>query len=127
MSRFITYLVTLLVAGLLAMISPEANAQSVNNEQRFEINASTKKLSVYPTPASSFVNISVPMGLREQVDKIQIIDISGRVVMEQKILNKNISEVSFYNLSTLVDGVYIIVARDREGRMIQSSKMILDK
>ncbi len=127
MSRFITYLVTLLVASLLALISPEASAQSVNNEQRFEINANTKKLSVYPTPASSFVNISVPMGLREQVDKIQIIDISGRVVMEQKILNKNISEVSFYNLSTLVDGVYIIVARDREGRMIQSAKMILDK
>lgn len=127
MSRFITYLVTLLVAGLLALISPSASAQSVNNEQRFEINTNTKKLSVYPTPASSFVNVSVPMGLREQVDKIQILDISGRIVMEQKILNKNISEVSFYNLSTLVDGVYIIVARDREGRMIQSSKMILDK
>lgn len=127
MSRIFTYLVALMITGLLSLVVSNANAQNYNNEQRFEINTAMKKMTVYPTPANNFVTVAIPVGLREDLDRIQILDISGRMVTEQRILNKSIESVTFNNLSSLANGVYIIAARDREGRMIQSSKMIINK
>lgn len=112
--------------GVAVFTNTVAVAQSFN-EQRFEIGTGMGKLTVYPTPASHTVNISIPVALREQTDRIQIMDITGKVVLEQKLWNKNVESVSFNNLSNLANGVYIVAARDQEGKLVQSSKLIINK
>lgn len=124
MRRLFTYII--LLSALAAFSANESYAQSFH-EQRFEIGNNAGKMSVYPTPASHFVNVAIPIGMRETVERIQIMDITGKVILEQKIWNKNVESVSFNNLSALANGIYIIAARDQEGKLLQSSKMVINK
>lgn len=126
MNRIYTFLASIVILALATFASTEVNAQS-NNEIRFEMNSGIKKMSVYPTPATNFVNISLPLSLRENIDRIQVIDIAGRIVLEEKIVNKSNTTITLNNLSNLSNGTYIITAKDSEGRMLQSSKMIISK
>lgn len=127
MRRIFTFYLSMFMFIMALLVDNQLFAQN-NNELRFEINnATNKKMSVYPTPASSFVNISIPLSLKESIDKIQILDIVGRVVLEEKIVNKSNAIITVYNLSNLANGTYIIAAKDSDGRLLQSSKLIINK
>lgn len=124
MRRLFTYI--FLLSAIAVFTASDAMAQSFH-EQRFEIGTNTGKMTVYPTPATHFINVNIPVGMRETVERIQIMDITGKVILEQKIWNKNVESVSFNNLNSLANGIYIIAARDQEGKLMQSSKMIINK
>lgn len=64
---------------------------------------SLEKSLVYPNPVRDYLTVS------DQVDKdavVRISDLSGRVVLEQKIINKSI------NLQSLQKGIYIVRIND---------------
>src|SRR5690606_39242840 len=96
-------------------------------EQSYEFKVNVKKMSVYPTPSTNYVTISLPSGLRENTAKLEVIDITGRKVLEQKKYDPSTSEITFNNISDLPAGVYIISDVDQEGRILQSSRMIVSK
>jgi len=125
MVKFFTYVVALILAFI--GLAPAQTAFSSEFEQSYEFKVNVKKMSVYPTPSTNYVTISLPNGLRENTAKLEVMDITGRKVLEQKKYDPSTSEITFNNISDLPAGVYIISAVDQEGRILQSSRMIVSK
>ena len=125
MVKFFTYVVALILAFI--GLAPAQTAFSSEFEQSYEFKVNVKKMSVYPTPSTNYVTISLPSGLRENTAKLEVMDITGRKVLEQKKYDPSTSEITFNNISDLPAGVYIISAVDQEGRILQSSRMIVSK
>lgn len=125
MTKIFTYIIMLLLSFLGFSMNQTLFAQQT--EQGFELKINNKKMSVYPTPSSNYVTISLPPGLREQTAKVEIMDISGRKVLEQKKYDKYTSEITFNNISELPAGVYVVSALDSEGRLLQSTRLIVNK
>jgi hypothetical protein len=63
-------------------------------------NFSAKSIKMYPNPASSIVNIEIPAAYI--IGNIQIVDLSGREVLNQREIAGQI------NISNLSNGVYLI-------------------
>ena len=71
-----------------------------------ELNASEgKQLSVYPVPASDYINLTLP---DETFREIIIVDITGRVVLQQSVT----SSTAVINVESLAKGVYIVIAKN---------------
>lgn len=66
--------------------------------------------SIYPNPAKSTINLNSKNGV--QINKVQILDINGRVVNE--INPSNVSEIQI-NISELNAGVYFVKAQSENG------------
>jgi hypothetical protein len=76
----------------------------------------TNAFSVYPNPATNFVNVS---SYDYTVNKVDILDMNGRIV---KSVSDNSNEVQI-NLSDLAQGVYMMTITSNEG--ISSTKKIV--
>lgn len=126
MKRLFTLFIPLLMFVFSFGMNNETYAQQAN-EQKFSLSNGNMKLSVYPLPANSYVNIYVSPSLRLVTEKLEIINISGRKVLEQRLLDPNTNEYSFNNLTPLPAGIYFVAARDKEGKMIQSAKLVINK
>lgn len=125
MAKTFTYIIAFLLT--LVGLVPAQTSNGHTFEQSYELKVNSKKMVVYPTPATNYVTISLPTGLKEYTAKVEIMDISGRRVMEQKKFDRSTSEMTFNNISELPAGVYIISAVDQDGRVLQSSRMIINK
>lgn len=125
MAKTFTYIIAFLLT--LVGLVPAQTSNGHTFEQSYELKVNSKKMVVYPTPATNYVTISLPTGLKEYTAKVEIMDISGRRVMEQKKYDRSTSEMTFNNISELPAGVYIISAVDQDGRVLQSSRMIINK
>lgn len=102
-------------------------AQEVNSSDNKEIfGQQDKTLTVYPMPATSTAYIRIAAGLRNEIDRLEIVNIVGRKVSEQKIVDKATTEVVFNNLNTVPKGLYMVVARDKFGKVLQSAKLLLN-
>ena len=86
-----------------------------------------KTITVYPVPAHNVAHIRLSPSLKDEVDKIEIINLIGRKIAEQKIIDKSATEITFANLSTMPNGIYMVITRDQYGKIVQSAKMIIDK
>lgn len=104
--------------------SYESTAQQ---EQSKIMNNEYSRLTLYPIPADNKVTIKLNANLREQVGQLQIVNVIGRIVKEQTIINKNTSEVTFNDLSDLPQGIYMIIARDNYGKILQSTRLIISR
>lgn len=64
-----------------------------------------QQLLIYPNPTTDYIY------LPENIIEITIINMSGRIISERKIRDKKL------NLSNLDQGIYVIVAKDKESKI----------
>ncbi len=110
----------------LCMMSYNASAQEARNNDRSVFVSQDNSLTVYPMPATTTAYIRIAAGLRNDVDQIEIVNVVGRKVTAQKIVDKGTTEVVFNNLGNLPKGIYVVVARDQYGKILQSAKLLLN-
>ena len=70
----------------------------------------SSKFSVYPNPASNFLNITSGDAL--QLNSVKITDINGRVVLENTLGSTDSAQINIANLAT---GVYVVSINSNEG------------
>jgi hypothetical protein len=115
-------------ASLFFAAGSNAAAQQNNNtnENREIFSQQDLSLSVYPVPAKTSVYVRLSQGLKSQVDRMEMVNVIGRKVMEQTIADKNTTEIVFNNLNSLPKGLYMVIARDKYGKILQSAKMVIN-
>ncbi len=86
-----------------------------------------KTITLYPIPANTTINIRLSPALRNEVDKLEIVNLIGRKLTEQMIFDRTSTEISFNNLAEIPQGIYMVVARDKYGKIIQSAKLIINR
>ncbi len=68
------------------------------------------KIAIYPNPAYDVINISVPEGFNAEAE--EVFDLLGKRVMS---LGREYEDI---DISYLKSGLYIVVAKDKSGRML---------
>jgi hypothetical protein len=86
-----------------------------------------KSITVYPIPANNKVTIRLSASLRADVDNVGIYTLIGSKVSEQTIIDNNTTEITFNDLSNFAPGIYMVFARDKSGKIIQSAKMVINR
>lgn len=114
----------LMFAGI-ALGNP--GAAFAQNGERNILSNQDRTLVVYPTPANTTATIRLSPALRNEVSKIEIVNLIGRKIDEQSVFDKNTSEFTFNNLGSAASGIYMVVARDKFGKIVQSAKMIISR
>ena len=118
----LSFLLTLI--AFTGLTSTEVSAQS---SEKTIITNQDKTITVYPIPANNVVNIRLSSSLRNEIDKVEIINLIGRKLTEQPIIDKGTTDITFNNLSDMPEGIYMVVARDKSGKIIQSAKMVINR
>lgn len=99
--------------------------QNSDNGKRIITN-SEKVITIYPIPARTVAYVRISPALQADIEKIEIVNLIGKKITEQTVIDKNISEYIFNNLNEYPKGIYIIITRDKYGKIVQSAKMIID-
>ncbi len=115
----------LLILAGVALVHPDA-AFAQNGEKNV-ISNQERTIVVYPTPANTVATVRLSSSLRNEVSKIEIVNLIGRKIDEQSVFDKNTTEFTFNNLGSAAAGIYMVVARDKVGKIIQSAKMIISR
>lgn len=113
----------------IAFVSRQAMAQQKtdNQEKLSSITNQQKILTVYPLPVSSTVHIRLSPSLRLEVQSLEIVSLVGRKLADQRVLDPNTTDVSFSNLEDYPAGIYMVIARDKYGKIVKSAKMIISR
>ncbi len=82
----------------------EENIDNVDNITKPE-DVLSDLINVYPNPTKDFVNISFDTNLLDNVNKITITSMQGRIIMEK---SSQIQKIETMNLSSLEKGVYVV-------------------
>jgi hypothetical protein len=122
----IVYKLNLLLT-LTLLLSFSMTGSSFAQQEHTVITNSDNYITIYPTPANTRVNIRLSTGLRSDVEKVEIVNLIGRKLKEQVLIDKNTTEVSFTDISDLAQGIYMVIARDKFGKIIQSAKMVVNR
>lgn len=77
-------------------------------------------IRVYPNPTSNFINIELNNIIYSDI-KLEIYDITGRIVILQKFVYRNKYELDISKLST---GIYLLNISTDDGENIKSEKII---
>jgi len=86
-----------------------------------ELNSNT--VGIYPNPVSDLVAIQVKNLVNQNV-KVELIDVSGKIVNETTILQG--SSIGYIDTSILYQGVYFLKVYNQEG-LSYSSKLVITK
>lgn len=116
--------IPLIALVLLTLPAVPATAQE---QEKITFTNEEKTLTIYPMPVINVAHIKLSPALRTDVSSLEIINLIGRKITEQTIIGKNTTDISFTNLNELPEGIYMVIARDKYGKIIQSAKMILNK
>jgi len=111
---------------LLAGLSPSSVSAQQSGEKTLITNQD-RTLTIYPIPANNRVNVRISASLRADVDKVEIVSLIGRKMTEQTIIDSNTTEIAFNDLGDLAQGIYMVIARDKSGKIIQSAKMVINR
>jgi hypothetical protein len=98
-----------------------------NGPEKINISNQDRSITVYPVPVKSTAHIRLSAGLRQEVDKLEIINLIGRKITEQTLIDKSTTDISFSNLDDYPQGIYMVIARDKFGKIVQSAKLIINK
>ena len=115
---------------LSMILLAELSSVSVSAQQGGEktlITNQDRTLTVYPIPANNRVNVRLSSALRQEVDKVEIVNLIGRKLTEQVIIDNNTTEITFNDLGDFAEGIYMVIARDKSGKIIQSSKLVINR
>lgn len=100
--------------------------QNKNNEEKMVITNQEKVLTLFPMPVTNTVHVHLSLELRAEVDKLEIYNVIGRKLQEQRIISSQTSDVSFTGFRSYPTGIYMVVARDKYGKIVKSAKMIVN-
>ncbi len=64
-----------------------------------------EKITLYPNPATDVIRIKIPDQFQEEMNEIRIMDISGRLVMQEKSADLNSKGI---DIKALAPGMYIV-------------------
>lgn len=115
-----------LVLSMSGLLMPANAQEQQKNNENISITNQNKTLTVYPVPVSTSVHIRISQALRPDVDKLEIINLIGRKITEQTLIDATTTDVSFSNLGQYPAGIYMVVARDKYGKIVKSAKMIIN-
>ena len=89
--------------GNYGMNTPAFFALDNFNDQSVSVNelAQENSFSIYPNPAKNFININ----LSNTIESLQIIDVTGKVILSENNLKTGTHQINTSNLST---GVYFV-------------------
>lgn len=85
-----------------------------------ETNNEKYDISVYPNPANSFINFN---SNNENIAKIVVFDITGRVIATETILN----EKAKMDVTSLNTGIYLYSAFNKNNQQIKTGKFVVNK
>lgn len=114
----------MLVSGIMV---GTASAQDKLSTENMTITNQEKSLTVYPVPVKTTVHVRISPALRPDIDKLEIISLIGRKITEQSIIDPNTTDVVFSNLNQYPSGIYMIIARNKFGKIVKSAKMVIDR
>lgn len=119
----------LLLYILLSCSSSLVYFNAIGQQQDNKTTYSNESLNLvtYPNPVSNRLTVKFSNNLKQQVHKLEIVNIIGKRLREQQILDKNTSEINFNDLEDLPQGIYLIIAKDEYGKIIQSNKFLINK
>lgn len=119
----------LLLYILLTCSSSLVYFNAIGQQQDNKTTYSNESLNLvtYPNPVSNRLTVKFSNNLKQQVHKLEIVNIIGKRLREQQILDKNTSEINFNDLEDLPQGIYLIIAKDEYGKIIQSNKFLINK
>lgn len=127
MKKFFTYIyIVVALFAFVCVYKGEVRAQSQSNEN-FSVNTAQYTMMVFPTPADTRAYVRLSPALKSKVDKVEIINLIGRKIKEQKIITKSTTEISFNDIGELPQGIYMVVARDEYGQILQSAKLVISR
>lgn len=116
----------LLTMGAFIGLASSNNA-SAQDVERPIISNQDRTITIFPIPANNVVNIRLSPALKNDVEKVEIINLIGRKLTEQTILDRNSLNITFNNLGEMAQGIYMVVARDKYGKIVQSAKMVINR
>jgi len=115
------------IISLLSFTGLASSEVSAQTTEKTIITSQDRTITVFPIPANNVVNVRLSATLRNEVDKVEIINLIGRKVTEQMIIDRNTTDITFNNLGDMPQGIYMVVARDKAGKIIQSAKMVINR
>jgi hypothetical protein len=123
----IIYKLSLLVSMILIAALSSVRVSAQQGGEKTIISNQDRTLAVYPIPANNRVNVRLSSALRQEVDKVEIVNLIGRKLTEQVIIDNNTTEITFNDLGDFAEGIYMVIARDKSGKIIQSSKLVINR
>lgn len=125
MKYFFTYS-SIIFTFLLGCFMLPSNALTAQENKTFITNESLK-ITTYPNPTDSKLYIKLSSSLKGQVDKVEIVNVIGKKLKEQQIIDKNTTDIMFNNLGDLPPGIHMVILRDEYGKILQSSKFMINR
>lgn len=112
---------------LVSFVGLSTTKVAAQGNEKTLITNQDRNITVYPLPASTSVSIRLSASLKNEVDKVEIVNLIGRKLTEQTIIDKSTTDITFNNLGEMPQGIYMVVARDKGGKIIQSAKMVINR
>lgn len=119
------HIIHIIISALLLGVSYSSHAQQQDN--RGILSNESINLYTYPNPVGNKLNVKISNNLRQQIYKVEIVNVVGKKLREQQLLDRNTTEVSFNDLDDVPQGVYLVIARDEYGKILQSNKFLISK
>jgi hypothetical protein len=79
-----------------------------------EINNLNHEISIYPVPFTDYINIKLTNN--EEIDVVEIIDVTGRLIIQKSITPGNIGICKINGLDELQSGIYLISIKQENGK-----------
>lgn len=103
-------------------IAQDVKAQST--EQQRTLSISDRKMTAYPIPANNTVYLKISQSLRNEAKTVELMNVIGKTVAIQNVANDG-NDIVFGGLSQLPEGIYIGVTKNAEGKIIQTTKLLI--
>lgn len=116
------YKIFLLALLPLGFMVQDVKAQSV--EQQRNMSIGDKKMIAYPIPANSAVYFKVSASLKNEAKTVELVNVIGKTVAIQNV-NQDGNDIVFGGLNQLPEGIYIGVMKNADGKIIQTTKLMI--
>lgn len=122
MKSLYTLLLTICV-GVTAFMNTDVFAQN-QDQKRFSNQFESKTAVAYPMPANSNVFVKLSPALKAEAKSIEVINLIGKAVAQQEVSNSN-GDVNITNLQNVPEGIYMIVIKDGNDKLLYSTKLLV--
>lgn len=116
--RYIYLLIFVLLSSIASAQTPDKSSV-LSNE--------TIQVYTYPNPVTTRLVVRISNNFKQQVHKVEIVNIIGKKIKEQQLLDKNTTEIYFNDLAEVPQGIYLVIARDENGKVLHSNKFLIEK
>jgi hypothetical protein len=91
-----------------------------------ETDVKSDMISIYPNPSSGLLNMEYYSNNDKEV-QIIVMDITGKIILSQKLNVENGFNPEVIDLQRLENGMYMLQIINKEGGLIKTEKIVLNK